>query len=510
MKSNVSNLDSLLLSQDSSQSIPSINLKCRDAKLFEQFFSSITSTDRSLIIDELHHRDPLLLNELFNNTISSFIEQQTISLRNIIYYLIEHERIDFPKKVQLVEILFLYVQKESEQLPIFQSIIHLLNQVVQYSTDQQRQYNVSTTLLFDTIRQVFVKESFKTIDQSLQQTMFDTIRHILQSQNINEDFKYKLFYSIKQETKIDKIIVSQIALQMLEYPFENYRYKLYLSQYLHTIQLLQQRHVEQLYTIAYTSSDEYCIADLADFLASIDQSLSSTLFDKIKWSGVGKKTFYANRQNIHSIQIDKSVKPFFNHLLNEDLDKYLPYDEITSETVFGEIFKLCNENQLGKVQRTIQRFVLDNNVYTDKYVTLLQLLFRCYFYIKVTKGNDSELLRRLIEELDEMADTCSTGHLVRLANIFSGFDYNMTMDVDEELKSCIFQRLTKIINSKSDADVEKIYEDPQSEVFMQVLSQDLVQLFKELEVEYVESNIISLNHLQESYRKHVTAFQTGE
>ena len=67
MKSNVSNLDSLLLSQDSSQIIPSINLKCRDAKLFEQFFfSSITSVERSLIIDELHRRDPLLLNELFN------------------------------------------------------------------------------------------------------------------------------------------------------------------------------------------------------------------------------------------------------------------------------------------------------------------------------------------------------------------------------------------------------------------------------------------------------------
>jgi hypothetical protein len=204
------------------------------------------------------------------------------------------------------------------------------------------------------------------------------------------------------------------------------------------------------------------------------------------------------------------VKPFFEHLLNEDLDKYLPYDESTSESVFQEIFKLCNESQLGRVQRTIQRFVLDNNVYTDKYVTLLQLLFRCYFYIKVTKGDDSELLKRLIEELDEMADTCSTGHLVRLANIFSGFDYNMTMDVDEELKSCIFQRLTKIINSKSDPEVEKIYEDPQSEVFMQVLSQDLVQLFKELEVEYVHSNIISLNHLQESYRKYITAFQIGE
>jgi len=276
------------------------------------------------------------------------------------------------------------------------------------------------------------------------------------------------------------------------------------------MQLLQQRHVEQLYTIAYTSSDEYCIADLADFLASIDQTLSSTLFDKIKWSGSSKKTFYTNRQNIHSIQIDKSVKPFFEHLLNEDLDKYLPYDESTSESVFQEIFKLCNESQLGRVQRTIQRFVLDNNVYTDKYVTLLQLLFRCYFYIKVTKGDDSELLKRLIEELDEMADTCSTGHLVRLANIFSGFDYNMTMDVDEELKSCIFQRLTKIINSKSDPEVEKIYEDPQSEVFMQVLSQDLVQLFKELEVEYVHSNIISLNHLQESYRKYITAFQIGE
>ena len=282
--------------------------------------------------------------------------------------------------------------------------------------------------------------------------------------------------------------------------------------------------VERLYNLAKESKDEYCIADVSDFLLGIEtkpvlevyfKRLAEELFETIKWSNGSSRTFFNNRQNIHSINIAESVKPFFDKIMDLDFDNILPHDESSNNQVIDEIIVLCMkiESQtfnIDRIQRTIQRFILDSGVYTDKYVSLLQLLFRCYFYIKITKNNDQELCKRFAEELDEMADTCSTGHLVRLANVFSGFDHTLSINVEEELKSCIFQRLTKIINSKSEEETEKIYEDVQSEAFMQILSKDLVGLFKELEKEYVDSNIISLNHLQESYRKYLTAFQTGD
>ena len=128
----------------------------------------------------------------------------------------------------------------------------------------------------------------------------------------------------------------------------------------------------------------------------------------------------------------------------------------------------------------------------------------------ITNEGNEELLKRFTEELYEMADTCSTGHLVRLANIFSGYDVNMHMDVEDELKSCIFHRLTIIINSKSEEEQDKIYENTLSEEFMKILSKDLVGLINELEKEYVESKIISSVTLQELFRRYIGMFQTGE
>jgi len=124
--------------------------------------------------------------------------------------------------------------------------------------------------------------------------------------------------------------------------------------------------------------------------------------------------------------------------------------------------------------------------------------------------SSEELFKRFVEELYEMADTCSSGHLVRLANIFSGFDNTTVIDVQDELKACIFTRLTKIINSKPDELSEQIYDNVQSEMFMKLLSQDLVVLYNQLLIEYVDSGIISNSNYQESFRKYLTMFQTGE
>jgi hypothetical protein len=83
------------------------------------------------------------------------------------------------------------------------------------------------------------------------------------------------------------------------------------------------------------------------------------------------------------------------------------------------------------------------------------------------------------------------------------------MDVEDELKSCIFHRLTIIINSKTEEEQDKIYENTLSEEFMKILSKDLVGLINELEKEYVESKIISSVTLQELFRKYIGIFQVG-
>ena len=543
-----------------------INLKGRDFQLFEQFMDCNTSDEnKDLIVIELKRRDVLLLNELFHNNVSSFIEHQTESVKNNIYYLIDNANINFPEKIQLVEILVLYDKKISRE-SVFQKtynvMFNLLHDVSLYDTSQQKKFNVSTTLLFYTIKELlkqdYVRQMFDSTTLTsvpgtltsvpgtltnvvgvLKNTLISTITNIFTNSCWNEDFKYKLFDSIKKDDSILINIKHMIANLIVLFQFKNYKYNLFLCQYLLNEHIIEDKHIERLYSIATSTDEEYCKSDIADFLLSVEVpgtsvDIPGTSVDKYKRMGVElfstttwdyqtkSKIVYNNKQNVHSVDLNKYIKPFFEKLINIDFLLIIPSnnDEDHIHKTIQEIINKCETvittynlpYNIDTIKRTIQRFILDNTLYTDKYVSLLQLLFRCYFYIKITIGEMSseELFKRFVEELYEMADTCSSGHLVRLANIFSGFDNTTVIDVQDELRACIFTRLTKIINSKPDELSEQIYDNVQSEMFMKLLSQDLVILYNQLLIEYVDSGIILNSNYQESFRKYLTMFQTGE
>ena len=521
-----------------------INTQVKDFKLFEQFMDiSINDNGRDIIVKELYKRDPLLLNELYNNNIVSYIETPTASLKNNLYYLLRHPLIDFLKKIQILETIITYDSKS--QSKTYENMIDLIYDVSSYNIIQQKELNVSTTVLFDTIKNMmkkqFVKQIFEklTEEEITQQRLIQSFTNIFNSPYLNEDFKYKLFDSLKKDSNIIQNIKLVISKLLVLHSFINYQYNLYICQYLLENNHIQKQHLLHLVQIAkrdpgsHKEENENCIADIADFLISekienyslIDlkefKQIGLQLFEAIKWdSSVKHKNIYNNKQNIHSININKTIKPFFDKLINMDFGERLPanIDDDKIHELIEEILKMSRDIieknnmklQTIKIERTIQRFILDNTVYTDKLVSLLQLLFRSYLYIVITNEGNEELLKRFVEELYEMADTCSTGHLVRLANIFSGYDVNMHMDVEDELKSCIFHRLTIIINSKSEDEQDKIYDNTMSEDFMKILSKDLVGLINELEKEYVESKIISSTVLQELFRRYIGMFQVGQ
>jgi hypothetical protein len=172
-------------------------------------------------------------------------------------------------------------------------------------------------------------------------------------------------------------------------------------------------------------------------------------------------------------------------------------------------------------------------------------------------------MKRLCEELCDMADTCTTGHIGRLVNIFSGYDVTVTIPVEEEVKSCVYARLTRIIGDKPEEIRDLIFdcidtsdslkslekkhidssssligtkgtyvnedgkivdyilkeediikdqlihktEDPEV-LFYRLLGKDLSLLLEELRKEYL--SIISEQDLDIYFRKAINLFQVGE
>jgi hypothetical protein len=92
-------------------------------------------------------------------------------------------------------------------------MFNLLHDVSLYDTIQQKTFNVSTTLLFYTIKELlkqeYVRQMFEedtnillSVIGTLKNTLISTITNIFTNSCWNEDFKYKLFDSIKKDDSI--------------------------------------------------------------------------------------------------------------------------------------------------------------------------------------------------------------------------------------------------------------------------------------------------------------------
>ena len=89
-------------------------------------------------------------------------------------------------------------------------------------------------------------------------------------------------------------------------------------------------------------------------------------------------------------------------------------------------------------------------------------------YVKIVDHLQyTELFRRLEEECIEMAETCSRGHLIRLMNVFSGFeDTTITIDPLIELKSLVHKRVQVYMETLKDQ-YEKISKHKGQFVFLE-------------------------------------------
>jgi hypothetical protein len=73
-----------------------------------------------------------------------------------------------------------------------------------------------------------------------------------------------------------------------------------------------------------------------------------------------------------------------------------------------------------------------------------------------------ELEKRLVEELEEMSGTCSSGHIIRLANVFNGFDFELNLGIEEEFR----YKFKHIIMTEIKDDEELILDSDKLSVFL--------------------------------------------
>lgn len=158
------------------------------------------------------------------------------------------------------------------------------------------------------------------------------------------------------------------------------------------------------------------------------------------------RTFYQDAQNSHDEVLSESAKKAAIELLQE-VEPGFNFDDCRYHLV--KMFP-----QHTKVIRKVMLRLKNDTAKFDGF-TLLGVFTGLFCYInKQPKEKKASLFKRLIDELIESEDYCSTGHLNRLINVLQGYDdrFAITMSLESEIYASISHHMNKELQNAENSD----------------------------------------------------------
>tara|TARA_B100000497_G_scaffold124174_1_gene158207 strand:- start:5191 stop:7245 length:2055 start_codon:yes stop_codon:yes gene_type:complete len=266
-------------------------------------------------------------------------------------------------------------------------------------------------------------------------------------------------------------------LNFLKYSDNDIYYRILAGQYLLQKFDQEKEFIEkQLLEFAQDINIEYDRrADAADILIQLGSTTSKENGRKIimELGNIkGKsRTVFENAQNVHVEEVESSVlevleffatlpiykindksidfnyvKKQIEDILIKDKNMLKPnLDCIYCGNLRAESF--CSENckklyeRENKINVSLNRINMDRALYSKYNSSLVNILIKVWSYL-INHEHENEMKKRLLEELEEMAGTCSSGFASRLINSISGFgDFNIRISWEDQIISNFSGRL---------------------------------------------------------------------
>ncbi|NDB87196.1 MAG: hypothetical protein EB127_31615, partial [Alphaproteobacteria bacterium] len=115
---------------------------------------------------------------------------------------------------------------------------------------------------------------------------------------------------------------------------------------------------------------------------------------------------------------------------------------------------VCHKNYQAEsnIKLSLNRIYMDRLLYSKFNLTLNHILVKVYSYM-VAQSNYEEMYKRLLEELNDMSGTCSSGFASRLVNTISGFgEFNIQISFTDQIISNFAGRLNARIKQITSLD----------------------------------------------------------
>jgi hypothetical protein len=336
--------------------------------------------------------------------------------------------------------------------------------------------DIGTPYKIDFVKMLMNSDDYKTKAK-------DYFCQIINDILLDCEYRYKTILSLEyrpaedekiDETKCEKMMyfIREANIAFLCQAENKTQYRILAGQYLlqkckSEIDKERNKIESVLLSFAQDSIVEYNLrADSADVLLQLgSDTAKSAAKDVIMHLGVGSNnvaTLYDNAQNVHTREVEDSVLQALEFLQTFELMKY-EGKAIAIDFVEKKIEEATQEDtpeKKEKIDISFNRIVMDRALYSKYNCTLSHILLKVWTYLTGHK-NESEIKKRLIEELCDMAGTCSSGFASRLVNTISGFgDFSMKISWRDQIAANLTGRLNARIRDMDNlTQQEKVMEE---------------------------------------------------
>jgi len=226
-----------------------------------------------------------------------------------------------------------------------------------------------------------------------------------------------------------------------------------------------------------------------------------------------KKTIYTNIQNVHDLSVTKQVIDTLRNLIKmttTERNSEEVYNSITDIKVHYSSPTEDKEILLKKREAVIevfQRIIIDTSRYEG--LPMSEIMMLVWEKIAISE-NRNELEKRLVDEMYEMYQTCSTGHLSRLINVLSGFYDDIQpvkISYKEQLRSNVFARVSTSIRTLGSHEQEEITTEMTSDNKPAI--EDFLFSYNprdELYSEFVGGEYMNEKDFEEVYKKSISDY----
>lgn len=299
--------------------------------------------------------------------------------------------------------------------------------------------------------------------------------NIINNLKLDCDYRYKTILSLEnKEIPARVYFIKESALLFFKNQNNRTLYRILAGQYLIQKTKIKGKELEQteltLMSFAQDPDLDYNLrADAADVVLQLgSEENKKTAREIIMILGRQDgdvKTIFDNAQNVHVDEIEQSVLKAIEFLsgismktlsgvpgtaqitfeyvkkqIEEELEKSKPKEPKRKTKKYKEEKKNYDEKE-DKIKISLNRIYMDRALYSNYNCSLLHILLKIWTYLS-THESCEDMKNRLLEELNDMSGTCSSGFASRLVNVISGYgDFNLTISWRDQIVANFTGRL---------------------------------------------------------------------